>query len=81
MWWLLFLKNELFPAHAGMNRSWKLAIRGATPVPRTRGMNRTAPSTSILSGSVPRTRGDEPLYQPLPAGQHFCSPAHAGMNR
>ena len=71
----------LFPAHAGMYRSWALATRRTTTVPRTRG---DVPQCQRFdSGSAacsPHTRGCTDQGHDLQDGPALF-PAHAGMYR
>ena len=68
----------MFPAHAGMNRAYRLASPASPDVPRTRGDE----PVDGLSGEIddlcsPHTR-DEPLLS-LPAGPpRQCSPHTRG---
>ena len=72
--------HELFPAHAGMNRSLPNAVPRMVPVPRTRGDEPQlagGPHRAFLfpaHAGMNRRARDAHLHQPL-------FPAHAGMNR
>ena len=72
----------VFPAYAGMDRSgltrtWK---RGWCS-PHTRGWTGFLDNSPSFPPSVPRIRGDGPLWPPHPEFWHWVFPAYAGMDR
>ena len=49
--------------------------------PARAGMNRSTPSAGSTRSGVPRTRGDEPIFESVFTGSMYVFPARAGMNR
>ena len=53
----------------------------SVPFPALAGMNRSNNETDSICSSVPRARGDEPMWTETHLTRLFPFPALAGMNR